>query len=217
MEEKEEKKEKLKEKIWAIVKETVETIVFVLVAVVLIRFFVGELRWIPSGSMHPTLIEKDRLFVEKITKWYRPLQRGDVIVFYPPDKPLESGFLAIFERLTGFFCKDIAYIKRIIGMPGDEFEVRENKLGEFAVYINGKKLNEPYILTNKNWPSCESGIECGPIIIPKDNYFMMGDNRGNSQDSRYWGTLPKDRVVGRSGFIFWPLNRLKVLHTIKTY
>ena len=89
MENKEQNKEILK-KIFSFLKETLDTILFVLIAVIVIRFFVGELRWIPSGSMHPTLIEKDRLFVEKLTKPVRDLQRGDIIVFYPPDEPLKK-------------------------------------------------------------------------------------------------------------------------------
>ena len=102
-------------------------------------------------------------------------------------------------------------------MPGDKLEIKENKKGEFAVYINGKKLNEPYILSETNWSKCSRGVECGPIVIPEKSYFMMGDNRGSSQDSRYWGVLPEKLIIGHSNFIFWPLNRIKSLGTVKTY
>ncbi len=206
-----------KEKIKSIVKETVETVVFVVVAVILIRFFVGELRWIPSGSMRPTLIEKDRLFVEKISHWFRAPQRGDVIVFYPPDVNLSYKPLPLLARYTGIFCKDIAYIKRVIGLPGDTLEVKVDKSGSYAVYINGEKLNEPYIQSEKDWTTCSEKVNCGPITIPEGEYFMMGDNRGNSQDSRYWGTMSKNRIIGRSAFIFWPLKRIERLRTVKTY
>lgn len=209
--------DKTKEKIRVIVKETVETVVFVLVAVILIRFFIGELRWIPSGSMRPTLLEKDRVFVEKISRWYRPAQRGDIIVFYPPDQNLKNNPWAIFTRLTGIFCKDIAYIKRVIGMPNDKLEVKQDFSGDYAVYINDEPLNEPYIFSKDEWTKCSETVNCGPTIIPEGEYFVMGDNRGNSQDSRYWGTLPKNRIIGRSSFIFWPLNRIHRLRTIKTY
>ena len=197
-------------KIFSFLKETLDTILFVLIAVIVIRFFVGELRWIPSGSMHPTLIEKDRLFVEKLSKPFRELQRGDVIVFYPPDEPLKKDFFSIISRLTGLMCKDIAFIKRIIGMPGDKFEIKLEDDG-YYVYINDKKLEEPYILSKTDWMPCGDDMYCGPFTVPEDNYFMMGDNRGNSQDSRFWGFLPKNRVIGRAIFVFWPLNRVQKL------
>ena len=197
-------------KIFSFLKETLDTILFVLIAVIVIRFFVGELRWIPSGSMHPTLIEKDRLFVEKLSKPFRELQRGDVIVFYPPDEPLKKDFFSIISRLTGLMCKDIAFIKRIIGMPGDKFEIKLEDDG-YYVYINDKKLEEPYILSKTDWMPCRDDMYCGPFTVPEDNYFMMGDNRGNSQDSRFWGFLPKNRVIGRAIFVFWPLNRVQRL------
>ena len=197
-------------KIFSFLKETLDTILFVLIAVIVIRFFVGELRWIPSGSMHPTLIEKDRLFVEKLSKPFRELQRGDVIVFYPPDEPLKKDFFSIISRLTGLVCKDIAFIKRSIGMPGDKFEIKLEDDG-YYVYINDKKLEEPYILSKTDWMPCRDDMYCGPFTVPEDNYFMMGDNRGNSQDSRFWGFLPKNRVIGRAIFVFWPLNRVQKL------
>ncbi|MCX4274586.1 MAG: signal peptidase I [Candidatus Gastranaerophilales bacterium] len=209
MENKERNKEILK-KIFSFLKETLDTILFVLIAVIVIRFFVGELRWIPSGSMHPTLIEKDRLFVEKLTKPVRDLQRGDIIVFYPPDEPLKKDFFSIISRLTGLMCKDVAFIKRIVGMPGDRFEIRTED-GEYFVYINDEKLDEPYILSKTDWMPCRDDMYCGPFVVPDGNYFMMGDNRGNSQDSRFWGFLPQNRVIGRALFVFWPINRAQKL------
>lgn len=204
-----------KEKAKAGFLETFDTILFVVVAVIIIRTLFGELRWIPSGSMIPTLVEKDRVFVEKMTRVYRPLQRGDVIVFYPPDVVLKNNPVAVFTRLTGIFCKDIAYIKRIIGMPGDTLQIRENEDGTFDLYINGARLNEPYINSNKGWTKCSETVNCGPIKIPEGEFFMMGDNRGNSQDSRYWGTLKKSRIIGHASFIFWPIKRAKMLGTIR--
>lgn len=189
------------------IREIIETIVFVLVAVILIRFFIGELRWIPSSSMYPTLIEGDRIFVEKITKPFAEPKRGDVVVFYPPDEELKNDIWSIFTRLTGIFCKDIAYIKRIIGTPGDKLEIKKEG-DEFFVYINDKKENEPYILDTFDWIECRDDMYCGPFTIPENNYFMMGDNRGNSQDSRFWGFLPKENIIGHAAFIFWPINRM---------
>ena len=204
-----------KEKLKAFAKETVETIVFVVVAVILIRFFIGELRWIPSGSMHPTLLEKDRLFVEKLTRWHRAPERGDIIVFYPPGENLKYNPWALFARYTGIFCKDIAYIKRVVALPGETIEIKQNDEEEYSVYINGKQLDEPHIKSKTEWTGCSENVNCGPTLIPEGEYFMMGDNRGNSQDSRYWGTLPKKRIIGRSVFIFWPLNRINNLRVDK--
>lgn len=192
-------------------KEAIETAVFVIVMVVIIRFFIGEIRWIPSGSMKPTLIEGDRIFVERTSRFYTTPQRGDIMVFYPPMETLKETPLAVFERLTGFFCKDVAYIKRVIGLPGDKISIKSDNNGEYFVYVNGKKLDEDYIMDDYDYIPCTKDMYCGPFTVPKDNYFMMGDNRGNSQDSRFWGFLPKDRLIGRAVFLFWPFTRMKGL------
>lgn len=191
-------------------REIFETVVFVLVAVILIRFFVGELRWIPSSSMYPTLIEGDRIFVEKVTKPFRAPKRGDVIVFYPPDETLKTDFLSVMARLTGILCKDVAYIKRIIGLPNDKLEIKKEN-DNFYVYINGKKEIEPYILSETDWIDCRDDMYCGPFQIPDGQYFMMGDNRGNSQDSRFWGFLPEKNIIGRAVFKFWPIPRMGLI------
>jgi len=195
------------------VKETISTIIFVIICVILIRYFIGELRWIPSGSMRPTILEHDRVFVEKLdfpTK--KEIKRGDIIVFYPPEAKLLNTPWSIFTRLSGIMCKDIAFIKRVIGMPNDKFEVKYNESNkEYRIYINDKALNEPYIISRHDWTPCSEQMFCGPFIIPENHYFMMGDNRGNSQDSRFWGFLPKDRIIGRANFMFWPISRINVL------
>ncbi len=205
--------------------EIIETIVFVVVMVIIIRFFVGEIRWIPSGSMHPTLIEGDRIVVERYSRFFKTPNRGDIMVFYPPSTKLSNKFLPLMSRLTGFWCKDIAYIKRVIGMPGDTIEIVEEKDATTYVYINGKKYEEWYIKSPYEYPPCpdkktpkwvlasDQVMKCGPFKLDNESYFMMGDNRGNSQDSRYWGTIKKDRFVGRAVLVFWPLNRIKTLQS----
>ena len=190
-------------------RETIETIIFVIVAVMLIHFFLGEVRWIPSASMRPTLLEGDRIIVENFSRFYSSPKRGDIMIFYPPDVHLKYDPISLFSRLTGFFCKDKAYIKRVIGLPGDKIEIVRNEDGSNDVLINDKVLFEPYILDRFYKRPCTSDMYCGPMVLGKDEYFMMGDNRGNSQDSRYWGVLKKERFIGRAKLIFWPKKRLE--------
>ena len=209
----ENKPESLKDKTIAILKEAIETIVFVVVMVIVIRFFVGEIRWIPSASMHPTLIEGDRIFVERYSRFFTTPKRGDIMVFYPPSEEIKTDALSVFQRLSGFFCKDIAYIKRVVGLPGDTFEIKEFVNGKSKVYINGQPLKENYIMSDDDYISCSPDMYCGPIKIPAGHYFMMGDNRGNSQDSRFWGLLPQERFIGKALFLFWPPTRTKIFLT----
>ena len=210
-----------KQKLKAYFKETVDTVVFVIVAVIIIRFFIAELRWIPSGSMRPTLIEGDRIVVEKLTKYPNIMKhhkfenvpkRGDIMIFYPPFVELKTDPISVFSRLTGFFCKDIAFIKRVIGLPGEKFQIKQEPNGVYKVYINDTPLDEEYIMSDRDFHKCRENMYCGPFVIPEGEYFMMGDNRGNSQDSRFWGTLSQNRFIGRAVFVFWPLNRIKILH-----
>lgn len=198
-----------KEKIWAFTKETVETVVTVLVMVALIRFFIGEPRLIPSGSMHPTLLEGDRLFIERITHFYKKPERFDIVVFYPPYEKLEYTPWAWFTRLTGLFNTDIAYIKRVIGVAGDKIDIIPDDKGKVRVFLNNECIKEDYILDGVV-PACNPDMNCS-IVVPEGHFFVMGDNRANSYDSRYWGFLPEDRVIGRAVFRFWPIPRVGVL------
>lgn len=198
-----------KDKLKGILKETIETIIFVVVAIIIIRFFIGEIRWIPSASMRPTLVEGDRVFVERVSRLYSEPKRGDIMVFYPPQEHLEATPLKIFSRLTGFFCKDIAYIKRVIALPGEKFEVSHNEDGTTDILVNDKVLDEPYIMDKSEYPICTPDMHCGPMILGENEYFMMGDNRGHSADSRYWGVLKKERFIGRAKVLFWPFTHFK--------
>lgn len=200
------------DKFKADLKETIETIIFVIVAVSLIRFFIAEVRWIPSGSMRPTLLEGDRIIVERYTRFFKTPERGDIMVFYPPFTELKNTPVALFKRLTGFFCKDIAYIKRVIGLPGEKFEIKRDKTGAYSVYINDEPLKESYIQSKYEFTPCEDPkVNCGPFIIPQHEYMMLGDNRAHSYDGRFWGTLNEKQFIGRATFRFWPLTRINVL------
>ena len=190
-------------------KEWIETFIFVFVMVILIRYFLCEIRWIPSGSMKPTLIEGDRIVVERVTHFYKKPQRGDILVFDPPFVKINKTPLGILARRTGIGCNDVAFIKRVVGLPGEKVEIKNFKDGRHVVYINDKPLEEKYILSEYDYVPCSDTMYCGPMIVPEGKYFMMGDNRGNSEDSRFWGFLPEYRIVGRAVTIFWPLNRIK--------
>ncbi|MCS6813789.1 MAG: signal peptidase I [Cyanobacteria bacterium] len=163
--------------------EGVKTIVLSVVLALGIRTFVAEARWIPSGSMRPTLIERDRLIVDKVSYRFSAPQRGDIIVFEPTDALKEQKF------------KD-AFIKRVIGLPGETVEVNGGR-----VFINGKPLREPYIEEPPNY-------QWGPKVIPDGQYLVLGDNRNNSYDSHYWGFVPRDRIIGRAFVRFWPPDRI---------
>lgn len=175
--------------------ELVETIIVAFLLAIMIRATLAEARFIPSGSMIPSLLVGDRLIVEKLTYYFSSPQRGDIVVFYPPDPyapPLNGS--QRFLRWLGF-TSEAAYIKRVIGLPGETIAVEDGK-----VMINGQPLSENYI---KEPPAQDHE----PVVIPPNQFFMMGDNRNNSRDSRVWGTLPRENVIGKTFLRFWPLQR----------
>ncbi len=188
-----------------------ETVIVALFFVVIIRFCILEVRWIPSGSMRPTMLEGDRVILNKVSPHFgQKPQRGEIWVFYPPSTELHSDWWSVTKRLTGVLCKDVTYIKRVIGLPGDKLLIKQEEDGKYSVYINGKKLSEPYIKDEYNSVPCTPEMYCGPLTVPDGEYFMMGDNRGNSHDSRFWGFVPEERFIGKSTFRIWPLTRIGV-------
>ncbi len=157
-----------------------------------IRTFVAEARFIPSKSMVPTLQVDDRLIVDKVSYHFKDPQRGDIIVFMPPD---EASVVCTGPQASQQHSKD-AYIKRIIGLPGDTVEVKQGQ-----VFINGKPLKEGYVAEVPDY-------QYGPRTVPQGSYLVLGDNRNNSCDSHYWGFVPRDNIIGRAIVRFWPLNRV---------
>jgi signal peptidase I len=167
-----------------------------------IRTFVVQAFKIPTGSMENNLLIGDHLLVNKLVfgptrsaleRALMPvgtIKRGEVIVFKYPEEP------------------DRDFIKRVIGLPGETLEVREKK-----VYINGKPLDEPYVhflqpprggsADLNEVTSFDVRERYGPVTVPPNQYFVMGDNRDNSQDSRYWGFLPRELVKGKALVIYW--------------
>lgn len=160
-------------------------ILVALSAAFLIRAYVFQTFYIPSVSMVPTLQVGDRIIVSKLSTAFGDINRGDVIVFKHPPR----------EQCGGDAGPDSDLVKRIIGMPGDELTSRNN-----TIYVNGKKLVE-------NWQHEPNlGSDIGYVKVPKGQYFMMGDNRPSSCDSRMWGTLPESLIVGKVVLRIWPLS-----------
>ncbi len=168
--------------------ENLILIAIALCLALLIRVFVAEPRYIPSDSMVPTLLTGDRLVVEKISYRLQSPTFGDIVVFEPPAELRRRGYQ-----------QDQAFIKRIIGQPGQVINISEGK-----VYLNGTPLSEKYIAEPPNQPF-------PPVKVPPGQFFVMGDNRNNSNDSRYWGFVPQENIIGRATFRFWPLNRLGMI------
>jgi len=179
-------------------REYFESIVIAVILALFVRTWVVQAFKIPTGSMEQNLLIGDHLLVNKfvfgptVTGLERPLlpvseiRRGDVVVFKFPEEP---------ER---------DFIKRVIGLPGDTIELKDKQ-----VFIDGRPLDEPYVFYLQP-PGAMGGpsefdvrVTYGPVTVPADRYFMMGDNRDNSQDSRYWGFLPRSYIKGKALMIYW--------------
>jgi signal peptidase I len=185
------------------------------VLALLIKTFLIQAFYIPSESMDPTLKVGDRVLVNKLTYRFHPPRRGDIIVFQDPNPTAEvhrnpvSAFIHwLGEGLGLSTSPDKDFIKRVIGLPGDTVEVRVvNGVG--IVYVNGHPLQEPYlnpIKETRPYP---------PHVVPADSLFVMGDNRTNSNDSRYGlGYIPESKVIGRAFVIIWPPSRIRWLSGI---
>jgi signal peptidase I len=179
------------------IREYFESIVIAVILALFVRTWAVQAFKIPTGSMENNLLIGDHLLVNKFvfgpTTWnaerklpIREPRRGDIVVFKYPDEP---------ER---------DFIKRVIGLPGETLELR-NKM----VYINGQPLDEPYVhflepaSSSQEVTSFDVRERYGPVRVPDGQFFVMGDNRDNSQDSRYWGFLPRSYVKGRALMIYW--------------
>jgi signal peptidase I len=167
--------------------EWVVILVAALAVALVVKTFLIQAFYIPSGSMEPTLKPGDRVLVNKLSYDLHGVHRGDIIVFKSP--PSEASDPSI---------KDL--IKRVIGLPGDKIEAIDGQ-----VYINGKLLKEPYL------PAGTITTSLPLTTVPAGQYFVMGDNRGNSKDSRFIGTIPKHLIVGRAFVRVWPLSGLNLL------
>ena len=182
----------------------VEFLVILLVSFALVfgfvRPFVVEAFYIPSESMVPTLRVGDRVLVNKFIYRFTEPQRGDIVVFESVEGGSPPAEGNLIQRITGSNGAggppDL--IKRVVGVPGDEISVRGGKL-----IVNGEPQREPYV--NKKVPDTSS---FGPKTVPENHVFVMGDNRANSRDSRYFGTVPERKIEGEAFLRFWPPDRI---------
>jgi signal peptidase I len=173
-----------------------------------LRTFVVQVFFIPSSSMVPTLSVDDRIVVEKVSYRFREPARGDVVVFAGERIAAIEDDLGLVERslgrlgaLTGLVAPDPSdLVKRLIGLPGEEVAVIDGVL-----HIDGVAIGEPYL-------SGPVASDFGPVTVPDDAFFFLGDNRRNSADSRgSLGFVPRDRVIGRAVAIAWPIGNATTL------
>ncbi len=186
-----------------VVVDWIVTIVGAVAIVLLVKAYVVNPYRIPSSSMEPTLHcaqpasgcearFSDRVLANRFLYRFRDPERGEIVVFETPEAAqLKCGAGGTF-------------VKRLIGLPGETVEVRLER-GEGYVFINGRKLDEPYIE-----PGRRSGEEFGPVKVPASSYFMMGDNRSQSCDSREWGSVSRDNLIGKVFATYWPPNRISL-------
>ncbi|BAF59898.1 signal peptidase I [Pelotomaculum thermopropionicum SI] len=163
--------------------EIFESVAIAVVLAVVIRLFVLEPFYIPSGSMEPTLKENDRIIVSKLNYRFQEPKRGDIVVFKFPRDPKRN------------------FVKRLIAVGGETVALKDGHL-----YINGQAVPEDYL------PPGLRFSDYGPREVPEGCYFMLGDNRNNSDDSRVWGFLPENLIVGKAVLIYWPLDRIGIVH-----
>lgn len=183
-------------------KELPILIVVALAVAVVIKTFLVQAFYIPSASMRDTLLEGDRVMVNKLSYRFGEPERGDVIVF---DSPLvthhegESFVSAVVRNIgeaLGVSTPDTALIKRVIAVGGETVEIRDNQ-----VFVDGVAIPEPYLRSGSDMPPF------GPITVPEGEVFVMGDNRNQSEDSRRFGPIPVGDIIGRAFVRVWPPSR----------
>ena len=180
---------KPEEKRNSIIRDLKNLLIWIIIALI-IRWQVVEPRWIPSGSMVPTLQVQDKILVEKLTpkiisKSNLSKLKNKIVVFNVPNQLIKAGYDA-----------DTALIKRVIGVPGDKVEVKEGNL-----YLNDVVQDNYIFDRNINYST-------GPFIVPENSLWVMGDNRNNSMDSHVWGFLPYEKIIGKAILRYWPLNKI---------
>ena len=163
--------------------ETLDACLFAALLSLVIITFVVQAFYIPSGSMEPTLMIDDRILVAKFLYRFEPVHRGDVIVFRYPLNPQRD------------------FVKRVIGLPGDRVQLKDG-----VVSVGGQPISE------KGYTIKPDFGNYGPVTVPARDFFVLGDNRNNSEDSRFFGYVPRGNIIGKAVFIYWPPQRLGFVH-----
>jgi signal peptidase I len=170
---------------WSEARLLLRDLVFALLVAALFVVFVMQPVKVEGTSMLPRLHDGERIFVNKLVYYHLPkLERGDIVVFWYPDDP------------------DKSYIKRVIGLPGELMEIRDG-----IIYVNGQELKEPYIEPERN----VTRLNHAPVLIKPHYYFVAGDNRDQSYDSRSWGLVPEKYIYGKALLRYWPLAQSGVI------
>ena len=164
---------------WSALVKVVESVALAFVIALLINFFLAQSTYVHGQSMEPNLHTDQRLIVEKVSYKLRPPRRGEIVIINPDHT-------------------EIPLIKRVIGLPGETVEIRDNR-----VFVDGIALQEDYLVdvVQPNY---------GPSVVPAGHVFVMGDNRGASNDSRAFGAVPTDRIVARAWISYWPLEDVQL-------
>ena len=182
-------------------REWIESLAFTVIFVLVFTSYIAQATQVPTESMKPTILVGDHFFLDKIAF---PANYPAFIHHYLPHRSIRHGDIVAFKSPTD---GNIPFVKRVIGMPGDTVEVR-NK----SVFVNGMQLDEPYkihvdstVYGTDPWTPDELKVRdnYGPVTVPANSYLVMGDNRDNSNDSRYWGFVTWDELIGKPLFVYW--------------
>lgn len=182
-------------------REWIESLAFTVLFVLIFTRFVAQATQVPTESMKPAIMVGDHFFLDKLAF---PANYPSPIRPYLPERSLERGDIVAFRAPTQ---GNIPFVKRLIGMPGDVIEIHDKH-----VRINGIEIEEPYkihvdgnIYEDQPWTPHDYLIRdnYGPVTLPENAYFVMGDNRDNSNDSRYWGVIGREDIIGKPMFIYW--------------
>ena len=179
---------KLSPKTKAVIREYAESIVIALILALIVRTFIVQAFKIPTGSMRPTLVEGDRILVNKFIYRFKDPRAGDIIVFKYPEDPKRD------------------FIKRLVATGGQKLSIKDGR-----IYVDGKALSGYGHFEQRYYYNQGTfGEEGETILVPKNSFFVLGDNSASSRDSRYWGFVPRRNLVGKAFFLYWPPTRVRL-------